>query len=510
MWNESIPRRRKRPRRKFLLVASSSTACTITSTSASPASWPTGSSASAPTLDPVEQSKGHVAATEIVPQGYRVLTEILESAVVQDKFSKGEMVWGHPLCHEHYRWIDFQNCCGLWFKTMDGFDDCFDENNIVGEEFDQHVLSNGRPMSYATCCVLDESHPSEDKNGRGKSYKLGALVYPPTAGQIFDGCEDPIWTNFLQELKLANGCLICVKSEIQLQEWFQSDMLESSYDYNQDGLQCRVGTVLIWYSFFMSLAQGSALYYELRDTAKHRVMHGIKDIVERGMTENMMWELAAITITAMWYNTEMDHISSRPALFTEGDDGDRLIIDLGMSGGMDALYYAQHGFTVLGVEANVNLVRDARKNLPRRDFPRLTIMHAAISETASNEKLPFYYNAEREDFSSLDRGHASEQATGVLADHQNYTEVRTVTCDGLIDWYGKPYFLKIDIEGVDTACIQQLRPETAPMYISTELPALVEGYKDDNKWREMYHDIGGLLELLEGLGYTRFKVAEKI
>ena len=121
-----------------------------------------------------------------------------------------------------------------------------------------------------------------------------------------------------------------------------------------------------------------------RIPGKVRVLEGILDLEERGVTDDEMFELSGISLAAMKYNAHMDHISSRTDPFvllkknvclnnfrtsnnkkycflcktqTSTDNGDKLIIDLGMSGGMDALYYSQHGYTVLGVEANGNAVR---------------------------------------------------------------------------------------------------------------------------------------------------------
>ena len=90
----------------------------------------------------------------------------------------------------------------------------------------------------------------------------------------------------------------------------------------------------------------------------------------------------------MQYNIAID-INVRTDPFVETSNGEDWIFDLGMSGGIDALFYAQHGFSVLAVEANGALVKKVRKKLTKQEFPRLTILHAAIYNS-TGEKLKFY------------------------------------------------------------------------------------------------------------------------
>ena len=88
-------------------------------------------------------------------------------------------------------------------------------------------------------------------------------------------------------------------------------------------------------------------------------------------------------------------------------------------------------------------------------------------------------------------------------------QITSISCEDLVEWFGKPYYLKIDIEGVDVACIKQLTPETAPKYLSTELPPLVEALTTkpySPEWQALAEQIFDLLGYLEELGYSRFKI----
>ena len=118
---------------------------------------------------------------------------------------------------------------------------------------------------------------------------------------------------------------------------------------------------------------------------KARVLQGINDLIERGVSDDEMFVATSISLTAMRYNVVMDHISARSNPFTDDvDNGDRLIIDLGMSGGMDALFYSLHGYTVVGIEANPSMIDSVRETIPRREFPRFTGNHTTIQHHEEN------------------------------------------------------------------------------------------------------------------------------
>lgn len=68
--------------------------------------------------------------------------------------------------------------------------------------------------------------------------------------------------------------------------------------------------------------------------------------------------------------------------------------------------------------------------------------------------------------------------------------VPTVTYDNLAKKYGKPTFLKIDIEGADKECVLSLQHETAPPYLSFEA----------------HHDLEGMIDHCYNAGYRYFKI----
>jgi len=166
-------------------------------------------------------------------------------------------------------------------------------------------------------------------------------------------------------------------------------------------------------------------------------------------------------------------------------NGRRSVFDLGMHDGADTAHYLAQGCRVVAVEANPELAARARERfagaLAAGD---VEIVEAAISETPGAAE--FWINPRKTVWSSLDRSVADRDGGGCVV-----ARVECVTLDQLIDMYGVPYFMKIDIEGADIHCLRALTPATAPQYVSVEAHRLE------------------YLMILHGLGYRRFKVVDQ-
>lgn len=158
-----------------------------------------------------------------------------------------------------------------------------------------------------------------------------------------------------------------------------------------------------------------------------------------------------------------------------------LIFDIGMNNGDDTAYYLCRGNRVVAVEANPELVRDAERRF-REEIAdgRLVIINAGIADREG--ELPFWLCDLHSEWSSFHRSIASRENSG----HREIM-VRCIRFRSVIEKYGVPDYLKIDIEGYDAYCLKDLTPETAPEYISVEASDIE------------------LLDLLQALGYKRFK-----
>jgi FkbM family methyltransferase len=162
---------------------------------------------------------------------------------------------------------------------------------------------------------------------------------------------------------------------------------------------------------------------------------------------------------------------------------DRLIFDIGMHRGEDTSYYLQRGYNVLGIEANPNLAGYCSEKFKDAiQSSRLTILNVGIAREKG--VMPFYINLHNSEWSSFDKEIGSRNNTKFET-----TDVSCVTTKSLFEQYGIPWYLKVDIEGNDFLCLEDI-PDSGnkPRYASCEAVHV--------EW----------LDILKNKGYQRFKL----
>jgi FkbM family methyltransferase len=174
-----------------------------------------------------------------------------------------------------------------------------------------------------------------------------------------------------------------------------------------------------------------------------------------------------------------------------------LIFDLGFHSGEDTDFYLKKGFSVVGVEANPELVADASHRF--RDSiagGRLHLIAGAIAPASAGEKVIFYVNPDKSVWGTIVPDWSSRNE--MLGYSSRRIEVPRVDIAEVYRKYGAPFFLKIDVEGVDRLVLEELKSvENRPQYVSLES----EKVDFDQLERDM--------ELLKSLGYKKFKVVQQ-
>ncbi|AXS39881.1 FkbM family methyltransferase [Breoghania sp. L-A4] len=174
---------------------------------------------------------------------------------------------------------------------------------------------------------------------------------------------------------------------------------------------------------------------------------------------------------------------------------DDLIIDAGMHKGEDAEYYLKKGFRVVGIEANPELCAFAQDRLKGfLDSGQLTILNVAIVKDPG--PTTFYV-------SSKSTVWGTTKKNWVERNERMGSKAHEIIVDGvpfsqILETYGVPYYLKIDIEGSDILCLEGLLGSpTTPKYISIE--------STKTSWKELKYEF----DLFERLGYSHFKVVRQ-
>lgn len=189
------------------------------------------------------------------------------------------------------------------------------------------------------------------------------------------------------------------------------------------------------------------------------------------------------------------------------DGPPRCVMDMGFNSGQDTHFYLADGWRVVAVDANPVLIAagrqryaDALANGTLVLVPSGLIPESAVATAGS--KLTFFKSKLDNVWSSFDahwgcrhpNNTPLEAGEAINPDYCTEIRVPTRTCAALVTEFGTPLYLKIDIEGRDTACLESLwtlPAERRPDYVSVEnvTPAHIE--------------------LLRGLGYGRQKVVDQ-
>jgi hypothetical protein len=134
------------------------------------------------------------------------------------------------------------------------------------------------------------------------------------------------------------------------------------------------------------------------------------------------------------------------------------------------------------------MVNDAKEKFSQYIAKKqLVLLNLGIVEKPTRKKLRFYINENHTEWSSFIKEIA-------LRDGSPYQcmEINCATVDEIINQYGDPYYVKIDIEGHDHIALKSLLTiQALPKYVSVENGNM------------------GMLDLLYHAGYSLFKYVQQ-
>jgi len=172
-----------------------------------------------------------------------------------------------------------------------------------------------------------------------------------------------------------------------------------------------------------------------------------------------------------------------------------LIYDVGLHLGEDAEFYLKKGFRVLGIEAVAGHCAQARERLRQYlDSGQLKILNVAITDRSGPTRF-FVNEANSVWGTTSERWADRNRRFGARS-----TEVRVegLQFASILQEFGIPHYLKVDIEGADLLCIQALKNfDSLPGYISLE------------STKTCWSDLCNEFALLKDLGYSKFKVVNQ-
>ncbi len=173
-----------------------------------------------------------------------------------------------------------------------------------------------------------------------------------------------------------------------------------------------------------------------------------------------------------------------------------LIYDVGLFDGGDTAYYLFRGYNVVAVDANPLMIEKARVRFAEEiQGKRLTLLNVGISDTTGTAT---FWVSDQPEWSSFDRTIASRDGTA-----SRPVAVPVVPFSQLLAGNGIPHYLKIDIEGNDSLCVDALRGTSLPTYVSVEAECVGDSTVLSDE------QATAMLDLLRDVGYQRFKLVNQ-
>jgi FkbM family methyltransferase len=170
-------------------------------------------------------------------------------------------------------------------------------------------------------------------------------------------------------------------------------------------------------------------------------------------------------------------------------DTQPLAYDVGMNNGDDCEYYLAKGYRVVAVEANPQLCKLASARFkPEIDEKRLLVLNIGVGAKAG--RLPFYvhrYNSVLSTFVPF-KDRIGYTAT-LKAEEFDVISVDVRRLSDVVNFFGFPDYIKIDVEGFDAVCLRDLDlRQIYPRYLSAEA-----------------HSIDTFCHMV-AMGYSEFKI----
>jgi FkbM family methyltransferase len=197
----------------------------------------------------------------------------------------------------------------------------------------------------------------------------------------------------------------------------------------------------------------------------------------------------------IWLSTNLGKIGRGVPHMT--DLKPNLIYDVGLHRGEDTEFYLKKGFNVVAFEANPELVAQCKIHFQDAiTSGRLRIIEGAIAPQSVGERVTFYRNPSISVWGTVEKAWAERNAR--LGHSSEEIELPRVEITEVYRALGIPFYLKIDVEGIDSLVLKGLKQfEARPRYIS------IESEKVD------FVKLQAEMASLRDLGYKRFKVVEQ-
>jgi FkbM family methyltransferase len=161
------------------------------------------------------------------------------------------------------------------------------------------------------------------------------------------------------------------------------------------------------------------------------------------------------------------------------------------------------GFNVVAIEADPNLYQFGLESFSKEIYEkRITLINAAVvsrQRNLSQAKISFYPHSKNTLWGSVDIDFVYRNTAIHKSPHDPEITINTISLEELVERYGCPIFLKVDIEGMDAEVVEDL----------DRIPVLPEFISWETGKRSLFRVLYTHMRLF-GLGYRRFRVTQQM
>ena len=177
--------------------------------------------------------------------------------------------------------------------------------------------------------------------------------------------------------------------------------------------------------------------------------------------------------------------------FLEPSTGsNKLAFDIGANKGNKIAALLELGFNVIALEPEINSLSTLKWRFAKDE--RVTIIEKGVSDKKGSTNI--FISEPRSGLNTMSEkwvdvlNHPDDNRWNKKVSYKNSYEVELTTLDDLIQQYGVPYFIKIDVEGYEENVIRGLSQNPAFLSFETNLPEFL------NETIGCIHHLSGLSE----------------
>lgn len=178
----------------------------------------------------------------------------------------------------------------------------------------------------------------------------------------------------------------------------------------------------------------------------------------------------------------------------------KIVFDIGAHHGEDSHYYLQRGYNVVAFECDRGNIEVLKLLFHREEQGgMITFDSRAIVSGGGAGKFVTFFKSQNDGWGTVNKDWADRN--NLLGVSSSQETVESVDPSDVFKTYGVPYYLKVDIEGVDMDVVLGLfslnRPGDIPEYISVE------------STKTSYNSVVKELEIFYSLGYRKFAAVQQ-